>query len=327
MKKGTIEGAVPLVAWAVPDARNGTARIIVAAMRTAAARGTRSLILGSAAYDPCSFGKSHFAVSGSATTARTAGLISRQRPPREARRPHPARAPDGRPGEGRVTGGRPLRSSRTRCARSRATLTPRGRHFVEQRETFADEGGQVLRLTRRHQVASDDDLLIDDVRTDELEVALDRPPGRQPMVLVRAGGEEELRPVADREDRLLPLEERLDERDRRVVRAKAIRREAAPDEQGVELVGPHVRERALDDRGLAALVAVQLLAGFETDDRHLVAGLPECVVGLAEFGVLEAVGKHTRDLHSCSPLLRPAAVVRPTAVPVRPRQCAARAGP
>src|SRR5438093_320193 len=183
MKKGTIDGAVPLVAWAVPDARNGTARIIVAAMRTAAARGTRSLILGSAAYDPCSFGKSHFAVSGSATTARTAGLISRQRPPREARRPHPARAPDGRPGEGRVPRGRPLRSSRTRRARSRATLTPRGRHFVEQRETFADERGQILRLTRRHQVPVDDDLLIDDVRADELEVALDRRRGRR-----RSGG-------------------------------------------------------------------------------------------------------------------------------------------
>src|SRR5207244_8282619 len=128
-------------------------------------------------------------------------------------------------------------------------------------------------------------------RADELEVALDRPPGRQPMVLVRAGGEEELRAVADREDRLLPLEERLDERDRRVVRAKAIRREAARDEQGVELVGPHVRERALDDRGLATLVTVQLFARFEADDRHLVAGLPERVVGLLEFGVLDAVGK------------------------------------
>src|SRR5207245_5215872 len=102
MKKGTIDGAVPLVAWAVPDARNGTARIIVAAMRTAAARGTRSLILGSAAYDPCSFGKNHFAVSGSATSARTAGLKSRQGLPRQARRTRPARAPDGRPG-GRPT--------------------------------------------------------------------------------------------------------------------------------------------------------------------------------------------------------------------------------
>src|SRR2546425_4641833 len=181
-------------------------------------------------------------------------------------------------------------------------LTSAGGHLLEQRETFADEGGQILRLTRGHEVAVDDDLLVDDVRTDELEFALDRPPGLQPVVLVSAGGEEELRPVADREDRLLPLEERLDERDRRVVRAKAIRREAARDEQRVELVWPHVRERALDDRGLAALVAVQLLAGFEADDRHLVAGLPERVVGLAEFGVLEAVGKHTRDLHGCSPL-------------------------
>src|SRR2546425_12692059 len=134
MKKGTIEGAVPLAAWAVPDARNGTARIIVAAMRTAAARGTRSLILGSAAYDPFSFGKSHFAVSGSATTARTAGLISRQRSPREARGTRRARAPDGRPGERRAPRGQPWRSSRTRRATSRAALAPRGRHFVEQRE-------------------------------------------------------------------------------------------------------------------------------------------------------------------------------------------------
>src|SRR2546425_1810535 len=271
-------------------------------MRTAAARGTRSLILGSAAYDPCSFGKNHFAVSGSATTARTAGLISPQRPRRVARRTRRAPAPDGRPEEGPAPRGRARRSSRTRRATSRAALASCGRHFVEEREPLADERGQILRLTRRHEVAVDDDLLIDDVRADELEVALDRPPGGQPVILVRAGGEEELRPVADREDRLLPLEERLDERDRRVVRAKAIRREAARDEQRVELVWPHVRERALDDRGLAALVAVQLLAGFEADDRHLVAGLPERVVGLAEFGVLEAVGKHTRDLHGCSPL-------------------------
>src|SRR2546428_639194 len=149
MKKGTIDGAGALVAWAGAGARDGTARIIVAALRTA-----------------------------------------------------------------------------------------------EEREPLADERGQILRLTRRHEVAVDDDLLIDDVRADELEVALDRPPGGQPVILVRAGGQEELRPVADREDRLLPLEERLDERDRRVVRAKAIRREAARDEQGVELVGPHVRERA-----------------------------------------------------------------------------------
>src|SRR2546428_692873 len=219
MKKGTIEGAVPLVAWAVPDARNGTARIIVAAMRTAAARGTRSLILGSAAYDPCSFGKNHFAVSGSATTARTAGLISRQRSPRVARRTRRARSPDGRPEEGPAPRGRARRSSRTRRATSRAALASCGRHFVEEREPLADERGQILRLTRRHEAAVD------------------------------------------------------------------------------------------------------------ADDRHLVAGLPERVVGLAEFGVLEAVGKHTRDLHGCSPLLRPAAVVRPTAVPVRSRQCAARAGP
>ena len=51
---------------------------------------------------------------------------------------------------------------------------PRGRHLLEQLEALADEGRKISWLARRHQIAIDDDVLIDDVRTEQLEIALDR---------------------------------------------------------------------------------------------------------------------------------------------------------
>src|SRR5207248_653127 len=68
---------------------------------------------------------------------------------------------------------------------------------------------------------------VDDVSAGLLEVALDRLPGGHLVALVLIGGEQQLRPVADRHDRLARLHERLDEPHRRLVRAQLVRAAAA----------------------------------------------------------------------------------------------------
>src|SRR5206468_7226798 len=93
------------------------------------------------------------------------------------------------------------------------------------------------------------------------------------MALVRARGDEELRTMADRHDGLLLLEERLDEGDRRLLRAEPIRREPTWDEQCVELIRAHLGECFVDDRGLSPLVSIQPLTGLHADDRDLVCRL------------------------------------------------------
>src|SRR5438552_13375027 len=68
------------------------------------------------------------------------------------------------------------------------------------------------------------------------------------MALVRARRDEELKTMADRHDGLLLLEKRLDEGDRRLLRAEPIRREPTWDEQCLELIRAHLGECLVDDR-------------------------------------------------------------------------------
>src|SRR5690242_4309006 len=101
----------------------------------------------------------------------------------------------------------------TSCARrlvvtwkeTQLTLTPLPprEHLLHDLQRFPDESRNVGWLSRRDQVAIDDDLLVDHVGARLPQVALDGLPRRHPVIpLARlVGRQQELRAVADGEDR------------------------------------------------------------------------------------------------------------------------------
>src|SRR5438105_3967940 len=90
---------------------------------------------------------------------------------------------------------------------------------AERRDPFQDlqrlpdEGRDVLRLTRGHQVSIDHDLLVNHVGAHLAEILLDGGPGRQFASLHDPGRDQQLRSVANRQDGLSLVEERFRELD------------------------------------------------------------------------------------------------------------------
>src|SRR5438105_7023961 len=176
-----------------------------------------------------------------------------------------------------------------------------GRDLLQDLERFADEGWDVRRLAGGHQVAVHYDLLVDDVRPGLLQVALDRLPRGHAVVLVLVSAQQQLRTVADREDRLARLHERLHERHRLVVGAELVRAPPAGDEQGIEFLRLYILERPVDLRRDLALTALKLGPGLEPDDGDRMTRLAERVVRLLELGILEFGPQHTRNFHGVPP--------------------------
>ena len=81
------------------------------------------------------------------------------------------------------------------------------------------------------------------------------------------------------------------------MRAELVRARAAGDEEGVEVVRLYISERPVDGGLDLALVALELGARLQADDRDLISCLPEGVVRIFELGVLELGAEHTGDLH------------------------------
>src|SRR5207302_6901354 len=110
-----------------------------------------------------------------------------------------------------------------------------------------------------------------------------------------------LRAMADGEHRLARPHERLDEAHGLVVRSQLVRAAAARDEQGVEVVRPHVLERPVGPGLDLALVTLELRAGLGAHDRYLVPRLSERVKRFFELRVLESGTENTGDSHATPP--------------------------
>jgi len=176
--------------------------------------------------------------------------------------------------------------------------TGRGRHPREQRHRLAGERVEIVWLARGHQVAVDDDLLVDNVLAHASEVVLDGLPRGQPPALDGVSADQQLWSVAYRQNGLVRDGKRLGELHGALVGTKMVGRRAAGNEQSIELVGADVVEGLVaSGRDLPAL-PLQLLVGFEPDDDHLVAGLAKAVKGRFELGILETAVENTGDSHS-----------------------------
>src|SRR3989475_3671729 len=211
------------------------------------------------------------------------------------RSPSPRPPPDARPPGPRSRGRR-----RPGVARSR--LASR-RNLLQYLQRFLDESRNIGRLARRDQVAVDDHFLIDHVGAGLLEVPLHGLPRGHAVVLVLVRGEQELRPVADREHGFAGSHKWFDESHRFLVGSQLVRARPARDEQRVELVGLHILERLVHGRSDLSFVALELRAGLEADHRDLVPRISECVVGFLEFRVLELRTQHACDPHGRTSLI------------------------
>src|SRR5438477_8535597 len=177
-------------------------------------------------------------------------------------------------------------------------LSSPDRDLLQHLDRLPDERRDVAWLARGHEVLIDDDLLVDDVGTDLREVILDRDPGRQLASLDDPRGYQQLRPVADRQHRLVGVEERLGEFDHPRIRPEVVRRVATWDEQRIELLGADLIDTGLGFRRDLALLAFQLFARLQADDRDLVTLVFECVVGLFELRILVINIEYTGNPHS-----------------------------
>src|SRR5438105_8539979 len=99
------------------------------------------------------------------------------------------------------------------------------------------------------------------------------------------------------------VEEPLREADHFWVRPQVIRRRAARDEEGIELLRAHLVDPGLGLGRDLALLPFQLFPRLEPDHGHAVAFLEEGIVRLLEFGVLEVTVEETRDPHCDTSLL------------------------
>src|SRR4029077_15470449 len=112
------------------------------------------------------------------------------------------------------------------------------------------------------------------------------------------GGDQQLWPVADGQHRLVGVEKRLGELDHSRIRPKVVRRVPARDEQRIELLRPRLVDAGLGFCYDLALLAAELFARLQADDRDLMALALERVVGLFELRVLVVDIQYTSNPHS-----------------------------
>src|SRR5215831_18489125 len=125
---------------------------------------------------------------------------------------------------------------------------------------------QIVRLAAGDPVPVTDDRLVLHVRADLAEVLLDGLPGGQGAALHQAGGDQELRPVANGGQRLSRAVELLHEADESLVGPELVGGVAARKDQRVVLVRPDLVDRLGRLEGDFALVALELLARLAADD-------------------------------------------------------------
>src|SRR5690606_3912384 len=105
---------------------------------------------------------------------------------------------------------------------------------------------------------------------------------------------EDLRPVADRRDRLVRIEEVTNGPDHALIQPDVLGRAAARDHQRVVILGPHIGERRVQPEVVAPLLAVGLVALEAVDGRpHRLPGLlpgTHCVNRVA--ATLERLERH-----------------------------------
>ncbi len=176
------------------------------------------------------------------------------------------------------------------------------RAALHQLERALHERRNIGRLPARHQVAVDDHLLVHHVRARAAQVDLNCLPRRHLFAAHHLGGDEQLRPVTDGEDRL--VRERARELNESIIGAQLIGRVSAGDQQSVERPWLGVGDGQVDLRFLFARFAGERLALLGPDDRDFVAGLLEFVIRLLELAVFEAFREDAGDAHHSPPARR-----------------------
>lgn len=108
--------------------------------------------------------------------------------------------------------------------------------LLELCDRCLDERGDVARLPARDQVAVDDDLPVDVLRTRISDILRDRSPAGDPPAAEHLRRDQELRRVAYQENRFTTLDELPYELDGRVVGPEFVGRVAAGYEKCVEVI-------------------------------------------------------------------------------------------
>lgn len=154
----------------------------------------------------------------------------------------------------------------------------------------------VVRLARRDDVAVLHDRAIDVQAAGILDVDRDRRPARDGAAAQRVGGDEHLRAVTDRADRLAGGHRVAHEIDQRRTHAHLVRRVAAGDDHRVEVGGPGRTGRELRPHDGAALPGVVTI-GKRPDDRHLHSGVAQPFSRARQLDVLEPIFNKHRHSH------------------------------
>src|SRR5688500_6855811 len=151
---------------------------------------------------------------------------------------------------------------------------------------------QIARNARGNEIAVDDQRLVDVVRAGVHDIVADLLHAGDGAPVEHFGGDEQLRTVADRADRLARFDEAPREGDRLIDDAQILRGAATGDDQHVELVRGHLVEGALDLEH-AALLPLDRPSCLANGD-NLRAERFEVILGVDRLGIFEIVRQNHR---------------------------------